>query len=884
MVTADYSGGASDMASFDLTTDNAPPTLAADFADVTVDEGMQATNSGTFSDPGVDDITLSASLGTVIDNGDGSWSWSWDTLDGPEDSATVTITATDSDGAATDVMFDLTVNNVAPVVSVGDDATAFADELFSQQISFTDPGNDAPWTVRIDWDGDATFDETIQTSDRDFQIAHTYGAIDIGLTYAVTVEVDDQDGGVDSDTFSVTVRENTFRVSSFVQHPSGFDIQFNRSLDIGVLNLYDGDDVAIDLPDMSLVGTVAGAITGSAVWDASTNTLSFVSTGGVLGDDSYTVTLNSSGDAFQDLMGNLLDGDADYMSGGNFEATFDVTHGADRVVSIGDFARGADQVIDLTPEDALDLALPVVIDNAEGVLAVDLHIVYDPTLLTIADVTLVDSLPPDWTITVNNTVPGRVLLTASGITPLSGTNVAIYDVDASVPSAAPYGASQTIRLENLRLNEDQIPSVADVAVHHAVYLSDATGNGQLTALDASLISRVVVALDSGFDAHQLIDPLIVADVTGDGTLSGLDVSLAAQNAVGLLVGKIPDDPYPLEIIVPDTGPQRVVSIESGLYSAPWGMPIEIPVAIDDAGGLLGADFTFRYDTTTLSFVDLQIDNQPGGFMDGWTLFSNPDDSLGVVRVALVSAMPHDSGAGELLTMDFVVEPTAPMGTTALDVEGELNEGGLEIVSVDGDFTVPGGDFNNDGLFNCDDIDALVGEIANQNHSSLYDLTGDGNVDLADRDAWLALAATANGLSSPYLVGDANLDGMVDAADFAIWNSNKFTSVAAWCAADFNADGFVDGRDLLLWNQNKSPTGGNRSSSQPTKPQSVDEEAAGPVGQVNDDGLAAAPTRRERFAQLFTPRPLRPARVDDVLARWQRTQRPTKNETSMPLLR
>ena len=123
-VTADYSGGATDMASFDLTTDNAPPTLAADFADVTVDEGTQATNSGTFSDPGVDDITLSASLGTVIDNGDGTWSWSWDTLDGPEDSATVTITATDSDGAATDVMFDLTVDNVAPQISADEGSLA----------------------------------------------------------------------------------------------------------------------------------------------------------------------------------------------------------------------------------------------------------------------------------------------------------------------------------------------------------------------------------------------------------------------------------------------------------------------------------------------------------------------------------------------------------------------------------------------------------------------------------------------------------------------------------------------------------------------------------------------------------------------------------------
>ncbi len=40
---------------------------------------------------------------------------------------------------------------------------------------------------------------------------------------------------------------------------------------------------------------------------------------------------------------------------------------------------------------------------------------------------------------------------------------------------------------------------------------------------------------------------------------------------------------------------------------------------------------------------------------------------------------------------------------------------------------------------------------------------------------------------------------MDGQDFIEWNANKFTSIAAWCAAEFNADGFVDGQDFIQWN-------------------------------------------------------------------------------------
>lgn len=121
-------------------------------------------------------------------------------------------------------------------------------------------------------------------------------------------------------------------------------------------------------------------------------------------------------------------------------------------------------------------------------------------------------------------------------------------------------------------------------------------------------------------------------------------------------------------------------------------------------------------------------------------------------------------------------------------------------------TVVDGDFNHDGLWDCPDIDQLVAEIAAGSNNLAFDMTGDGLVNLADRDAWLAEAGAVNlGPGRAYLLGDADLDGTVDGFDFIVWNTHKFsdlTVIPGWCQGNFNADTFVDGLDFAEWNNNK----------------------------------------------------------------------------------
>jgi hypothetical protein len=93
---------------------NQPPQVTVDDGSVSVDEGYVAENTGTVSDPDGHDVELTASVGDVVNNGNGTWSWSFVTDDGPAESQSVTIYADDGHLETDDVSFELTVDNVAP--------------------------------------------------------------------------------------------------------------------------------------------------------------------------------------------------------------------------------------------------------------------------------------------------------------------------------------------------------------------------------------------------------------------------------------------------------------------------------------------------------------------------------------------------------------------------------------------------------------------------------------------------------------------------------------------------------------------------------------------------------------------------------------------------
>jgi hypothetical protein len=133
-----------------------------------------------------------------------------------------------------------------------------------------------------------------------------------------------------------------------------------------------------------------------------------------------------------------------------------------------------------------------------------------------------------------------------------------------------------------------------------------------------------------------------------------------------------------------------------------------------------------------------------------------------------------------------------------------------------------GDFNNDGLWNCTDINLLSAAIATGSTNPSFDMNGDGMITRADITApnlgWLAVGGSHNPAQTngnPFLDADANLSGAVDGSDFGIWNANKFTFQNEYCRGDFNASGAVDGSDFGIWNSNKFQSSAAAAVPEPT---------------------------------------------------------------------
>ncbi len=143
------------------------------------------------------------------------------------------------------------------------------------------------------------------------------------------------------------------------------------------------------------------------------------------------------------------------------------------------------------------------------------------------------------------------------------------------------------------------------------------------------------------------------------------------------------------------------------------------------------------------------------------------------------------------------------------IAGPGTSNDVVLIGLSSEMVGVSGDFNNDGNWDCDDINALTAAIASSSTDLAFDMNGDGTISISDLtdpgDGWLAVGGANNPRATggnAFLVGDANLDGTVDVSDFNIWNGKKFTSSNAWCEADFNADGVVDVSDFNSWNANK----------------------------------------------------------------------------------
>ncbi|MCA9247226.1 MAG: hypothetical protein KDA42_08935 [Planctomycetales bacterium] len=319
----------------------------------------------------------------------------------------------------------------------------------------------------------------------------------------------------------------------------GIGLKFSQDIAAASIDLYDGNDASHDDADVTLTNAQNGNVAGSLVWDAADQNYRFVKTGRPLAPGDYSLHLAGNARGIVATNGAVLDGDADGVGGGDATFNFTVAEFSGPTLLLPDFARAAGQRVDVDQSGGI----PVAIEDAADARSVTFVIYYDPTLLDIAGAVPGRNLPPDWRVErADTSVPGQILVQLAGDSPLSDDLSELAILEATVRGAAVASASQVLWLEPLEVNGQRGSARGDEAVQIVSHFGDATGDETLSALDASLVARVAVGLDTGFDAYRLIDPIIVADITGDGTLSALDASYVARKAVGLPQPEIPDPP------------------------------------------------------------------------------------------------------------------------------------------------------------------------------------------------------------------------------------------------------------------------------------------------------------------------------------------------------
>ena len=202
-----------------------------------------------------------------------------------------------------------------------------------------------------------------------------------------------------------------------------------------------------------------------------------------------------------------------------------------------------------------------------------------------------------------------------------------------------------------------------------------------------------------------------------------------------------------------------------------------------------------------------------------------------------SSSPFELGSMDIPGMDLLIDMSLDHLTGHLLVAGlggvfELDANGSFLLYNDdgnrffsGVAALPGpsgegADLNGDLDLDQVDLDAMTRAVVGETGDMSFDLSGDGAVNRADRDAWLQIAAEENlPAGAAYAMGDANLDGLVNAEDFSIWNQHKFQRLAAWSKGDFNSDGVVDGEDFVIWNEGRL-TGGAAVAVAVPEPSSV----------------------------------------------------------------
>ncbi len=154
----------------------------------------------------------------------------------------IAVRVTDEAGNTDSDTSSVTINNVAPTVNAGPDATINEGDTFTGSGSFTDPGDDI-WIAEVQY-GDGSPAETLALSGKSFSLSHIYAADGV---YTVQVTVEDDDGGMGIDILTVTVNGEVYIDIKPGSYPNSINPGSNGVISVAILTTDDFDASTVDV-------------------------------------------------------------------------------------------------------------------------------------------------------------------------------------------------------------------------------------------------------------------------------------------------------------------------------------------------------------------------------------------------------------------------------------------------------------------------------------------------------------------------------------------------------------------------------------------------------------------------------------------------------------
>ena len=223
--------------------------------------------------------------------------------------------------------------------------------------------------------------------------------------------------------------------------------------------------------------------------------------------------------------------------------------------------------------------------------------------------------------------------------------------------------------------------------------ADVSGNGNVTAFDAALISQWIASIpNSGITGTWKFTPV-------SRSYPNAETPQVNQDYSAILMGEVSGSwTVPTTIAPPDeqgavisqekivNGSKKGIGVTAPTTSAAPGTEVTIPVAIKDltGKGVVAYQFDLEYDPAVLEPAEVAAELSRT-ISDGMSVTSNAP-TPGLLKVVVYGATPVQ-GAGALVNLKFNAIGGVGAKSPLTIKQFMLNEGGLKVNTTDGEVTV-----------------------------------------------------------------------------------------------------------------------------------------------------------------------------------------------------